>query len=49
MADQISRIYGVPIEQVMALYLGECQGDWKCVRTHVRESQHPAPSNPHRP
>jgi hypothetical protein len=49
MADQISRIYGVPIEQVMALYQGECQGDWKCVRTHVRESQHPAPSNPHRP
>ena len=49
MADQISRIYGVPIELVMALYQGECQGDWKCVRTQIRESQHQPPSNPHRP
>jgi hypothetical protein len=46
MADQIAKIYGVTSEQVLAAFRGECQMDWKCVRTHFRPTK---PKNSHRP
>jgi hypothetical protein len=36
MAEQIAKIYGVTPEQALAVYRGECQLDWKCVRTYFR-------------
>ena len=46
MADQIAKIYGVTSEQVLTVFRGECQMDWKCVRAHFRPAK---PKNPHRP
>jgi Domain of unknown function (DUF5667) len=46
MAGQIAKIYGVPSAQVMTVFRGECQMDWKCVRAHFRTAK---PKNPHRP
>lgn len=36
-AEQIARKYGVPVDQVMDVYEGTCEGDWKCVRDHYRD------------
>jgi hypothetical protein len=46
MAGQIAKIYGVSSEQVLTVFRGECQMDWKCVRAHFRPTK---PKNPHRP
>jgi len=46
MAAQIAKIYSVTPEQVRAVLEGECQGDWKCVRSHFRVEK---PKNPHSP
>jgi hypothetical protein len=46
MAGQIAKIYGVSSEQVLTVFRGECQMDWKCVRSHFRPTKL---KNPHRP
>lgn len=37
-AAQLARQYEVSESEVWALFNGACQGDWKCVRTELREA-----------
>jgi PKD repeat protein len=36
-AQQIADKYGVPVEDVMGLFEGDCINDWSCVRAIIRE------------
>lgn len=37
-AEQIAKQYDASVDEVMAVYHGACEADWKCVREHFRET-----------
>ena len=37
MADQIANIYNVSPAEALAVYSGQCQEDWKCVRAYFKD------------